>query len=120
MPINQYRQIWVTDLANRTVDSPWNTFSRNDWFEGWNQMKVPGTYERGTFGDLMLAGIACRIRKILLIFNTNLNSPHDPIYIVNPTQFNVSPDTVVPIILAYNLVPHYIDCCLDVIFCDWM
>ena len=69
-------------------------------------MLVPGTYERGIFGDLMLPGIACGIRKILLIFNTNLNSPHDPIYVVNPMQFNVQADTEAPIVLAYNL-SHY-------------
>ena len=106
MPISHYRQIWVTDMANRTVDSPWNTYSRKEWFNGWMQMQVPGTYERGIFGDLMLPGISCGIRKILLIFNTNPNSPHDPIYIVNPSQFNVRPDTDVPILLAYNL-SHY-------------
>merc|ERR1712074_231749 len=57
MPINHYRQIWVTDMANRTVDSPWNTYSHKEWFEGWKQMQVPGIYERGIFGDLMLPGI---------------------------------------------------------------
>ena len=59
MPINHYRQIWVTDMANRTVDSPWNTYSCKEWFDGWKQMQVPGIYERGIFGDLMLPGIAC-------------------------------------------------------------
>ena len=106
LPINHYRGIWTTDMANRTIDGPWNTYSHNDWLEGWKQMQIPGTYERGIFGDLMLPGIACGIRKILLIFNTNTNSPHDPIYIVTPAQFNVSPDTEVPILLAYNL-SHY-------------
>jgi hypothetical protein len=106
LPINHYRCIWTTDMANRTIDSPWNTFSREYWLEGWKQMQIPGTYERGIFGDLMLPGIACGIRKILLIFNTNENSPHDPIYIVNPEQFNVRPDNIVPIVLAYNL-SHY-------------
>ena len=96
----------VTNMAKRTIDGPWNTYSHHDWLEGWKQMQIPGTYERGIFGDLMLPGIACGIRKILLIFNTNTNSPHDPIYIVTPAQFNVSPDTDVPILLAYNL-SHY-------------
>ena len=106
LPVNHYRGIWTTDMANRTIDGPWNTYSRNDWLEGWRQMQIPGTYERGIFGDLMLPGIACGIRKILLIFNTNENSPHDPIYIVNPELFNVRPDSIVPIVLAYNL-SHY-------------
>ena len=69
-------------------------------------MMIPGTYERGIFGDLMLPGIACGIRKFLLIFNTDPGSPHDPIFVVDPRQFNVQVDTAVPIILAYNQV-HY-------------
>jgi hypothetical protein len=69
-------------------------------------MLVPGTYERGIFGDLMLPGIACGVRKILLIFNTNPQSPHDPIYVVDPRQFNMEADSVIPIILAYNQ-SHY-------------
>ena len=93
-------------MFNRTVDTPWNTYGRQAWEDGWKQMLIPGTYERGIFGDLMLPGIACGVRKILLIFNTNLNSPHDPIYIVDPLQFNVRPDTEIPIVLAYNMA-HY-------------
>ena len=106
MSIDYYRRIWVTDMANRTVNSPWNTLGQQPWLEGWQEMLVPGTYERGIFGDLMLPGIACGIRKILLIFNTNLDSPHDPIYVVDPRQFNINPDTEVPIVLAYNM-SHY-------------
>jgi hypothetical protein len=103
MTINHYRSIWVTDMANRTIDSPFNTLSPQQWLEGWKQMLIPGTYERGIFGDLMLPGIACGVRKILLIFNTSTDSPHDPIYVVNPSQFNVLADTETPIVLAYNL-----------------
>ena len=69
-------------------------------------MAMPGAYERGIFGDLMLPGIACGIKKILLIFNTSMESPHDPIYVVNPKDFDVSIDTEIPIVLAYNMV-HY-------------
>ena len=103
---NYYRRMWVTDMANRTVDTDWNIYSRQDWLSGWQEMLVPGTYERGIFGDLMLLGIACGIRKILLIFNTNPDSPHDPIYVVDPRQFNIQADTNIPIILAYNQ-SHY-------------
>jgi hypothetical protein len=73
---------------------------------GREEMMVPGTYERGIYGDLMLPGIACGIWKFLLIFNTNPGSPHDPIYVVDPRQFNVQVDTAIPIILAYNQ-SHY-------------
>ena len=106
MSINYYRRIFVTDMANRTVNTDLNYLSSQQWYEGWNQMLVPGAYERGIFGDLMLPGIACGVRKILLIFNTNPNTPHDPIYIVDPSKFNVTPDSEIPILLAYNL-SHY-------------
>ena len=106
MPVNYYRRIWVTDMANRTVDGPWNIYSAQQWMEGWRDMLTPGTYERGIFGDLMLPGIACGVKKYLLIFNTNLETPHDPIYIVDPRTFGVNPDNEVPVVLSYNL-SHY-------------
>ena len=110
MSISWYRRIWVTDMANRTVNSSWNTLGRQKWLEGWQEMLVPGTYERGIFGDMMLPGIACGVKKNLLIFNTNLETPHDPIYVVDPRQFNVNPDTEIPIVLAYNM-SHYESMC---------
>ena len=106
MTVDWYRRIWATDMANRARDTPYNIFTDQQWQEGWAEMMTPGIYERGLFGDLMLAGIACGIKKILLIFNTNPNTPHDPIYVVNPSQFNVQADLEVPIVLAYNL-SHY-------------
>ena len=107
MSVNYYRQIWATDMANRTANSDWNIYSsQQQWLAGWQQMLVPGTYERGIFGDLMLPGIACGIKKTLLIFNTNLQSPHDPIYVVDPRKFSVEADNEIPIVLAYNL-SHY-------------
>ena len=105
MSIDWYRRIWMTDMANRSR-TDYNIYTNQQWQEGWAQMLVPGIYERGIFGDLMLPGIACGIRKILLIFNTNLKTPHDPIYVVSPCDFNVQPDTDIPIILAYNMT-HY-------------
>ena len=106
MSIQYYRQIWATDMENRTVDTPLNTLTPKQWLEEWKQMIVPGAYERGIFGDLMLPGIACGVSKILLIFNTHPDTPHDPIYIVDPSEFNVRPDSEIPIVLAYNM-SHY-------------
>ena len=106
MPVDYYRKIWVTDMANRTVDSPWNILSHQQWMQGWKEMLTPGAYERGIFGDLMLPGIACGVRKYLLIFNTNIETPHDPIYVVDPTTFGVNPDSELPLVLSYNL-SHY-------------
>ena len=77
MSIDYYRRIFVTDMANRTVNTDFNYLTPQQWQEEWKQMLVPGAYERGIFGDLMLPGIACGVRKILLIFNTNPASPHD-------------------------------------------
>ena len=54
LSITSYRQIWVTDMANRTVNTDWNIYSPKEWMEGWQQMLIPGTYEKGIFGDLML------------------------------------------------------------------
>ena len=68
LSISSYRQIWLTDMANRTVDTEWNIYSPKEWLAGWKEMLVPGIYERGIYGDLMLPGIACGIRKFILIF----------------------------------------------------
>ena len=102
-----YRRIWVTDMKNRTMnDETWKIYSDSDWEAGWKELMESGVYERGIFGDLMLFGISCGLRKILLIFNTNLNSPHDPIYVCDPRKFGVEPDTNIPVVLAYNM-SHY-------------
>ena len=106
MSIDWYRRTWTTDMANRTIYTHYNTLTNKEWLEGWKDMQTPGTYERGIFGDLMLPGIACGIRKYLLIFNTNVNTPHDPIYIIDPSIFNVIPDNKVPVVLSYNMT-HY-------------
>merc|ERR1712083_1142699 len=89
LSVTSYRQIWVTDMANRTVDTEWNIYSTREWMAGWQEMLVPGTYERGIYGDLMLPGIACGARKYILIINTNPQSPHTPIYVIDPRKFHV-------------------------------
>ena len=33
-----YRRMWATDMANRTVDTEWNIYSREEWFKGWQDM----------------------------------------------------------------------------------
>ena len=105
--VDYYRRIWMTDFKNRTIDDPtWNIYSKQQWEEGWNELMQSGVYERGLFGDLMMFAIACGVRKVLLIFNTNLNTPHDPIYVCDPRKFDVQPDTDVPVVLAYDMA-HY-------------
>ena len=105
--IDYYRRIWMTDMKNRTLhDKTWNIYSIKEWEAGWNDMMETGVYERGIFGDLMLFAVACGIRKIILIFNTSLDSPHDPVYICDPRRFGVQPDIEIPVVLAYDL-SHY-------------
>ena len=58
-PVDYYRKIWVTEMASRTLNSSWNIYSPQQWIEAWREMLLPGAYERGIFGDLMLPGIAC-------------------------------------------------------------
>ena len=102
-----YRRIWVTDFKNRTInDKNWNIYTNQEWEQGWAEMMKSGVYERGLFGDLMLFAVACGVRKTLLVINTNLDSPHDPIYICDPAKFNVEPSTNIPVVLAYDM-SHY-------------
>jgi hypothetical protein len=104
---NYYRRVWVTDMKNRTMnDKTWQIYSDKEWEAGWQEMMKSGVYERGIFGDLMLLGISCGLKKILLIFNTSLDSPHDPIYVCDPRKFGIIPDTDIPVVLAYNM-SHY-------------
>ena len=102
-----YRRIWAVDMRNRTKnDETWKIYSDIEWEAGWQEMMKTGVYERGIFGDLMLLGISCGLRKRLLIFNTHLDSPHDPIYVCDPCLFGIEPDTEIPVVLAYNM-SHY-------------
>ena len=102
-----YRRIWAVDMRNRTTnDKNWKICSDSEWDAGWQEMMKTGVYERGIFGDLMLLGISCGLRKRLLIFNTHLDSPHDPIYVCDPCMFGIEPDTEIPVVLAYNM-SHY-------------
>ena len=75
LSITSYRQIWTTDMANRTLHTDWNIYSPQEWLAGWQEMSVPGTYERGIFGDLMLPGIACGAKKSSLSL-TQVHNPH--------------------------------------------
>ena len=74
MSIDYYRRIWAMDMGNRTVDTAYNIYgNEKDWLEGWKEMQVPGRYEQDIFGDLMVPGIACGLRKMILIFNPFLS-----------------------------------------------
>ena len=102
-----YRRIWTIDMEERTFNSGLNPgMSRTEWNAGWNLVRQTGIYEVGLFGDLIIPAISCGLSKILLIFNTNVNSPREPVSVINPRLYGVEPNSPIPIILAYNLV-HY-------------
>merc|ERR1712208_220456 len=58
---------------------------------------------------MMMARIACGVRKIILIFHTNegiARTGHDPIAVIDPRNYGGEIDSDVPVVVAYNLV-HY-------------
>ena len=38
LSIDTYRTIWVKDMAHRTVNTEWNIYSDQEWYQGWGQM----------------------------------------------------------------------------------
>ena len=102
MSADYYRRIWTGDMCNRTIRSPWNIYTDNEWREGWKKMAVPGQYELAIFGDLIVPAIACGLKKYIIIFNT----VNDSYNIIDPIAFDVKPDSPIPLVLAYNL-HHY-------------
>ena len=68
-----YRRIWNTDIMNKIIDgrNKWNQgLTKAQLREGFTERMESGVYERPFFGDMMMAGIACGIKKRILIFNT--------------------------------------------------
>ena len=103
--VDYYRRIWVNDMLAKCLEDPtWNLgYTPEQLKAGFEELKFPGVYERGLFGDLLLPAISVGTHKQILIFNTNENSPHDPISVIFPESFGGHKDTEIPIILAYNL-----------------
>ena len=109
MSADFYRRVWNTDLMNKILDEriPWNPgMTRSQIVEGFEELMESGIYERSFFGDMMMAGIACGTRKLILIFNTHELTPHDPISVIDPTDYGGTKDSDIPVVLAYDLV-HY-------------
>ena len=107
LSVEYYRRIWVTDLENRLFTSPFNPgYSYSEWHLGFERLKESNVYEVDYFGDMVIPAIACGLKKNLLIFNTNIEFPKEPITVVSPSDWHVEPNSRIPIILAYNL-SHY-------------
>ena len=104
-----YRRIWNLDIKNKILDKsiPWNPgLTQQEIQEGFHEMMESGIYERDFFGDMMMAGIACGVRKLILVFNTHENTVHDPVSVVDPRDYGGGIDTDIPVVVCYNLV-HY-------------
>ena len=41
LPIDTYRKMWVGDMAKRTVNTEWNIYSAQKWYQGWSKMLIP-------------------------------------------------------------------------------
>ena len=109
MSADYYRRIWNTDLLNKILDEriPWNPgLTRAQIIQGFQELMESGVYERSFFGDMMIAGIACGVRKLILVFNTHEMTPHDPVSVIDPRHYGGICDTEIPVVLAYDLV-HY-------------
>ena len=107
MSADYYRRVWNTDLMNKILDAriPWNPgMSRSQIVQGFEELMESGVYERSYFGDMMMAGIACGIRKLILIFNTHEKTPHDHISVIDPSDYGGFKDSDIPVVLAYDLV----------------
>ena len=102
-----YRRVWNIDLMNKILDNriPWNPgLTRQEIQAGFQEIMESGVYERSFFGDMMMVGIACGVRKRILIFNTHTNTTHDPISVVDPRDYGGEIDSEIPVVVAYNLV----------------
>ena len=84
---------------------PWNpSYTDEQIRAGFEKLMESGIYEIDFFGDMMIAGIACGIKKRILIFNISENLQHDPISVVDPNHFDVriEVDNTTPVVVAYN------------------
>ena len=104
---NWYRRMWMDEMMTRIINGmcPWNPgYTENQLRYAFEHLKESGIYEMEFFGDMMIAGIACGIKKRILIFNTSENLLHDPIYVVDPNYFDVmiEIDDSTPVVVAYN------------------
>ena len=110
MSPDYYRRIWNIDMMNKIIyktNKDWNPgLTEAQLREGFAELMESGVYERPFFGDMMMAGIACGIKKRILIFNTNERTPHDPISVIDPVEYGGSTNSEIPIVVAYDLV-HY-------------
>ena len=108
MSPDYYRRIWNTDMMNKIMDeanNDWNPGLTNAQLkEGFEEVMESGVYERPFFGDMMIAGIACGMKKRILIFNTNEKTTHDPISVVDPSHYGGMIDTDIPVVVAYDIV----------------
>ena len=104
---NWYRRIWMAQMMQRIImgTCPWNPgYTEQQIREGFEKLQESGVYEIDFFGDMMIVGISCGIRKRILIFNTSENLLHDPISVIDPRQYEamINIDNETPVVVAYS------------------
>ena len=68
----------------------------------WNKLKRPGIYDK-ELADIAIIAIARGLNKDILIFNTNHNISHNPIYVIQAEEYpGGERDNPNPVILPYN------------------
>ena len=88
-----YRRIWNTDMMNRIIyeaNEDWNPgLSRAQLRQGFAELTESGVYERPFFGDMMMAGIACGVKKRWGDMVPRDNLPRDNVPQDNPPRDNL-------------------------------
>ena len=106
-PITYYRRLWMSEGEKIFFESPFNPgYSDSQWKDGFKKLKQSNIYKVDFFEDLIIPSVACGIKKRILIFNTNIDSPREPVTVINPCEYGVQPTSEIPIVLGYNL-DHY-------------
>ena len=96
-----YRKLWISEGEKVLSRTPFNAgYTASEWRAGYAQLKEDNVYEVDYFVDMIIPSIACGIKKIILIFNTNTDIPIDPVLVVNPASFGIQPTSQIPVVLA--------------------
>ena len=114
---NFYRKIWNEEMKQKVLNGlmPYrmdNERTEEEIIAGFEQLKKPKVWDVPYFGDLLMPGIACGIRKRILVFNTSENilaTGHDPISVIDPRDYSGEIDSVIPVIVTYSWNPSKVN-----------
>ena len=98
-PVSNRRK-WLTEAEELVFN--FAGISRDVFQSEWNSLKNPRRYECN-LGDFVLPAIAHCVQKDILIFNTSVDGPWDPIFVVEASKLgNRQANSKIPVLLAYN------------------